>query len=74
MDLDHYDNVESRLADAVEQNVLVQLDNLRTTPFVNARLAHRDIHLHGWVYVIETGEVMAYNAALTTFTSLLASA
>lgn len=74
MELDHYDNMESRLADAVEQNVLVQLDNLRTIPAVNARLAHRDIHLHGWVYVIETGEVMAYNTALTTFTPLSASA
>src|SRR3954466_5068695 len=45
---------------AAEQNVLVQIDNLRTHPAVAAGLARGDLSLHGWVYRIETGEVFAY--------------
>lgn len=45
----------------VEENVLVQLENLKTLPAVGARLARGDLHLHGWVYKIETGEVFAYD-------------
>jgi carbonic anhydrase len=44
----------------VEENVLVQLENLRTLPSVASRLVRGDLHLHGWVYKIETGEVFAY--------------
>jgi carbonic anhydrase len=45
----------------VEENVLVQLENLRTHPAVAARLLRGDLHLHGWVYKIETGDVFAYD-------------
>ena len=45
----------------VEENVLVQLENLRTLPSVASRLVKGDLHLHGWVYKIETGEVFAYD-------------
>jgi len=46
----------------VQENVLVQLENLRTLPAVAARLVKGDLHLHGWVYKIETGEVFAYDS------------
>lgn len=45
----------------VEENVLVQIENLRTHPAVAAGLARGDLKLHGWVYKIETGEVFAYD-------------
>jgi carbonic anhydrase len=45
----------------VEEKVLVQIENLRTHPSVAARLARGQLHLHGWVYKIETGEVFAYD-------------
>jgi carbonic anhydrase len=51
----------SRLKAAVEENVLVQLENLRTHPAVAAKLAKRAISLHGWVYKIETGQVFSYD-------------
>src|SRR4051812_7245681 len=47
------------LTATVEENVLVQLENLRTHPAVAAGLARGDLKLHGWVYKIETGEVFA---------------
>lgn len=45
----------------VEENVLVQLENLRTHPTVASRLACGDLKLHGWVYKIETGQVFGYD-------------
>ena len=44
-----------------EENVLTQLENLRTHPSVLERLERRELTLHGWVYKIETGEVFAYD-------------
>lgn len=72
-DNDYDGDEESHLATAIEQNVLVQLDNLRTIPAVNARLAKQAIELHGWVYVIETGDVHTYDAATARFTPLVPS-
>jgi carbonic anhydrase len=46
---------------AVEENVLVQIENLRTHPSVAAKLAVGALHLHAWVYKIETGEVFTYD-------------
>jgi carbonic anhydrase len=54
----------------VEENVLVQLENLRTLPAVAARLRKGDLHLHGWVYKIETGEVFAYDPGPGQFVPL----
>lgn len=45
----------------VEQNVLTQLQHLRTHPSVAARLAKGDLALHGWVYDIESGQVNAHD-------------
>ncbi len=50
------------IATTVQENVLVQLENLRTLPAVASRLVKGDLHLHGWVYKFETGEVFAYDA------------
>jgi carbonic anhydrase len=48
------------LTATVEENVLVQLENLRTHPCVAAALALGKVKLHAWVYKLETGEVFAY--------------
>ena len=47
---------------AIEENVLVQIENLRTHPSVAAKLARGGLHLHAWVYKFETGEVFTYDA------------
>jgi carbonic anhydrase len=54
----------------VEENVLVQLENLRTLPSVASRLVRGDLHLHGWVYKIETGEVFAFDTTSGQFVPL----
>jgi len=60
------------LTATIEENVLVQLENLRTLPAVARRLANDDLHLHGWVYKIETGEVFAYDPSNGQFVPLAA--
>ncbi len=49
------------------ENVLVQLDNLRTHPSVAARLAAGEINLHGWFFDIKTGGVLVYDGAKERF-------
>ncbi len=52
---------EARMNAAVQENVLVQIENLRTHPAVAARLARGELTLHGWTYKLETGEVFSYD-------------
>lgn len=58
------------LTATIEENVLVQLENLRTLPCVASRLARGDLHLHGWVYKIETGDVFAFDPDAGQFVPL----
>lgn len=44
-----------------QENVLVQLENLRTHPAVLVGLAAGELRLHAWVYQMEAGEVFAYD-------------
>lgn len=46
---------------AVQENVLVQLENLRTHPSVAAKISRGELNLHAWVYKIETGTVYYYD-------------
>ena len=50
-----------RMRMLLEQNVILQLQHLRTHPAVAARLAKGDLKLHGWIYDIKTGDVSAYD-------------
>lgn len=45
----------------IEENVLNQLENLANHPAVASKLARGTLHLHGWVYKFETGEVFSYD-------------
>lgn len=63
-------NGDALVTATVEENVLVQLENLRTLPAVASRLVRGDLHLHGWVYKIETGDVFAYDMTSGQFVPL----
>jgi len=56
-----------RVRIVTEQNVVLQLQQLRTHPTVAVRLAKKEVTLHGWVYDIKTGEVSAYDAHSESF-------
>jgi carbonic anhydrase len=59
-----------RLAAATRENVLVQLEHLRTIPAVASRLRRGDLRLHGWVYEFERGEVSVYDVDAEEFVSV----
>ncbi len=52
---------EERLRQTIEQNVLVQLEHLKTHPAVREALSARTLRLHGWVYHFEKGMVESYD-------------
>lgn len=45
----------------VEENVLVQVDNLRRHPAVAKAVQNGLLRLHAWVYKIESGEIFAFD-------------
>lgn len=45
----------------IAENVLTQIENLRTYPIVRSKLHQGKLALHAWVYAIETGELLAYD-------------
>ncbi|MGN6136417.1 MAG: carbonic anhydrase [Aureliella sp.] len=55
---------------AVEQNVLVQLNNLSTHPSVAAGLATGQLHTYGWYYDIGTGCILQYDPEVGRFEEL----
>ncbi|GIW82989.1 MAG: carbonic anhydrase [Gemmatales bacterium] len=65
---------EARLATTIQENVLVQLENLRTYPYVAERLEKGSLKLHGWVYKFETGDVFCYDPADGQFKPLVSPA
>jgi carbonic anhydrase len=48
------------LTATIEENVLVQLESLRTHPAVAAAINRGVLKVHGWVYKLETGQVFQY--------------
>lgn len=55
---------------AVETNVIVQLDHLRSHPSVAEKLQLGRLKLHGWVYEIASGDVTRYDEARKEFVPL----
>jgi len=49
------------------ENILSQLNNLQTYPSVRSRLHQGRLCLHGWIYELETGTVLAYDAVSHQF-------
>jgi carbonic anhydrase len=58
---------EQRLDVAAEENVLVQLENLRSYTFVSKRLEEGKLKLAGWVFKIATAQVFGYDPVLQQF-------
>ena len=61
---------EQRMTAAVQENVLAQLENLRTYDFIDRRLEKGDLHLMGWVFRIATGDVFEYDPESEQFLTI----
>ncbi len=66
---EHYQDYEGEdlMNAAAKENVLTQLANLQTYPVVYSGLKGGQLRLHGWLYEIETGEVLEYDPGRSEF-------
>ncbi|WP_430460355.1 carbonic anhydrase [Thalassolituus sp. LLYu03] len=60
--LDH-----EHLNEAIEENVLQQVQHIRTHPAVAAKLATGKVQIHGWIYNIKTGGIRCCDSTSTEF-------
>ncbi|MBX3684582.1 MAG: carbonic anhydrase [Rhodocyclaceae bacterium] len=65
-----YPTQRERADDLIRENVVAQLANIRTHPAVALALAQRRLNLHGWVYDIENGMIMALDGKSSRFVPL----
>lgn len=66
---DHYSHLDKKekLDMLVAQNVLTQIDNLQTYPSVRSKLHTGNLDIHGWIYQLETAQLLAYDEETKTF-------
>lgn len=55
---------------AIREHVLVQIENLQTHPSVAVKLQRGELTLHAWIYLIESGDILAYSTEDGGFASL----
>ena len=58
---------DAKLTAAAGENVLVQIENLQSLPWVARRLSEGRLRVSGWVFDISSGEVFAYDPELDDF-------
>jgi carbonic anhydrase len=63
----HLTTEEARLRAAEEENILFSLEQLRSYPCVERKLAEGSLRLHAWFFKIATGELFAYDPAQKQF-------
>ncbi len=61
---------QERIDGMVRENVIAQLNNIRTHPSVALGLAQGKLALHGWVYDIESGSIDALDTTTNKFIPL----
>ena len=66
---DHYGDLDKsdKLDMLVAENVLTQIENLRTYPAVRSMLHRGNLSLHGWIYNINDGSILSYDAERHAF-------
>ncbi len=62
--------IEQQLDVLVQENVLIQLEHLRSHPAVATALAAGELNIYCWVYQMETGEVYSYDGKTGHFVLL----
>jgi len=58
---------------AIRENVLVQVERVKSLPFVAPRLANGSLQVHGWVYEFESGQILAYSEKTGSFDPITAA-
>lgn len=60
---DHYNhyNSDELLEIVIAENVLTQIENLRTYPVIHSKLYQGQLKIYAWIYQIESGEILAFD-------------
>ncbi|ASQ45872.1 carbonic anhydrase [Legionella clemsonensis] len=58
------------LESVIKQNVLVQIEHLKTYPIIAQKLASNELTIHGWFYKFESGEIFIYQENQEVFVPL----
>ena len=58
---------EDALRRVEQRSVVLQLEHLLSFPMVSSRVERGELFLHGWHYLIETGEVLVLDVASGEF-------
>lgn len=61
---------EERMRIVGFENVLVQIDHLMTHPSVATAVTRGELHVFGWMYDIETGDIFSFNVHTGQFESI----
>ena len=56
--------------EVTKQNIVLQLQHLKTHPAVFSRLSTGELQIHGWVYDIKSGSVEGFDEATQEFKTL----
>ena len=70
MDKKSWENETDKVNAMVQENVIAQLNNIKTHPSVAVGLRNNALRLHGWVYDIESGVIHALDKNSKSFVSL----
>jgi carbonic anhydrase len=68
----HLKSHAEQVTAASEENVLFAIENLRSYPCVEKRLAAGSLRLHGWFFKIATAELFAFDPDTKQFLPLIA--
>lgn len=63
----HKHGMEETLSCAVEQNVLVQAEHLKTHPTVAEALRQGRVQIFAWIYNLELGSIMVYDPVMKKY-------
>ncbi len=59
-----------QLSFATKQNILVQIEHLKTYPLIASKLEAKQLTIHAWIYDIKSGEVHIYDSEKKDFFSV----
>ncbi|SIT47390.1 carbonic anhydrase [Paraburkholderia ribeironis] len=66
-----YHSDAERLDALIKDNVIAQLNNIRTHPSVAVGIANRTLQLHGWIFDIQSGVMLALDGRSGNFLPLV---
>ena len=70
-DCDHNEALsEEHLDEVTKQNILLQMQHIKTHPAVFSKFSAGEVKIHGWVYDIKTGKVEFYDEKENQFQTL----